>query len=901
MLRQTDYFSVHIYHEIIIKTYIFMTKNLRLLLLALLCTVFTGAWAGESTITTATFDGKNATYTEGWTTTGTGTNRSDCIIIGAGENITSPAFDFSGYTKVKISFKARRYGSLSGSKATIDASIGGTSMGTVDATNTSVAELEDCIEFTPTSSMTAAVLVFTCTNATSAGSTHGAGIGTITIIGVSGTEIAAPVFSPVAGIVESGTTITCSSATEGATVYYTTDGSTPTNQSTVFPTVGVPITEATTFKAIAIDAQDNASAVTTAAYTIKQEAAELTTVSNKTWVFGSTQAAYKPSLTANTIIDNMEICSGAEISSSNSGYLEIDGTNATTRINIKQTYWLHIKVAANSRITLYAKSSGSAVRNFSITTDQEGTTSVGTLTVPGGGNYAAHTFDYEGTTDTDLYFTNTSNGGCYVVGMKVVPMPNLIDPELAFSTTSFSIESGDEFTPPTLSYVEGFDGTVVYSSSDTDIATVNSETGAITFGDEVGTVTITASSDETETYKKDEASYTITVTKVYRNIAEFITIGNKKSGKMYFTDVQVLYKNGKDMYVRDDTGAIDFYDTTDFNANYTAGQVLNGSATLTYGVYNLMPEITAVADADLTATAGTATPTDITPAATLSDHICDLVKLNGTLVVDGSKYYISDGTNQVEIYNGKWENVDLTQFENGDEVTATGIVITYKSNSVVSYEISLISLESKISVDITSVGYSTLYYGTKYLTVPAGVTAKSFCLNAAGDDVEVLQTFEEGDVIPAGFGVVLEAVTKSDATQTFEFTVNGSNECIFADGNLLLGSDEAATTVGPDQTVEYYFYMLSTNSKGDEVGFYWGKPNGAAFTCGAHKAYMAIPKSSSVNASSFVFDNLNGIHGIQSDVTIEDGNVYTLSGMRVEGSQLPKGIYIVNGKKMVIK
>ncbi len=143
-------------------------------------------WAEE--IATATFDGKNETYTEGWTTTGTGTGRTDCIIIGAGENITSPAFDLSGYSKVTISIKARRYGTLTGSKATIDASIGGNSVGTTDATGTSATTSLTDITFTPSSSMTKAVLVFTCTNATSAGSSHGAGINSITLTGTKAGE-----------------------------------------------------------------------------------------------------------------------------------------------------------------------------------------------------------------------------------------------------------------------------------------------------------------------------------------------------------------------------------------------------------------------------------------------------------------------------------------------------------------------------------------------------------------------------------------------------------------------------------------------------------------------------------------------------------------------------------------
>ena len=63
-----------------------MKQNLRLFMLTLLCAVFSSAW-GQETIASGTFDGKNGNYTTGWTTTGTGTTRNDCIVIYEGENI----------------------------------------------------------------------------------------------------------------------------------------------------------------------------------------------------------------------------------------------------------------------------------------------------------------------------------------------------------------------------------------------------------------------------------------------------------------------------------------------------------------------------------------------------------------------------------------------------------------------------------------------------------------------------------------------------------------------------------------------------------------------------------------------------------------------------------------------
>ncbi len=139
------------------------------------------AVAESVTITTATFNGKNASYTEGWTTTGTGLNRTDCVVIGKGENITSPEFDFSDYEEVTITINARRYGTISNSKATINVTYNGTSVGTIDATGTNATTEIGSITFKPTSSK--GTLVFTCSNASSAGSSHGAGINTIAITG----------------------------------------------------------------------------------------------------------------------------------------------------------------------------------------------------------------------------------------------------------------------------------------------------------------------------------------------------------------------------------------------------------------------------------------------------------------------------------------------------------------------------------------------------------------------------------------------------------------------------------------------------------------------------------------------------------------------------------------------
>ena len=83
------------------------------------------------------------------------------------------------------------------------------------------------------------------------------------------TTVATPVISPNGGAVVSGTEVTITCATEGASIYYTTDGSTPTSSSTPYnPSSKPTITTATTLKAIAVKYGMDDSNVAEAEYTI---------------------------------------------------------------------------------------------------------------------------------------------------------------------------------------------------------------------------------------------------------------------------------------------------------------------------------------------------------------------------------------------------------------------------------------------------------------------------------------------------------------------------------------------------------------------------------------------------------------------------------------------------------
>jgi hypothetical protein len=84
--------------------------------------------------------------------------------------------------------------------------------------------------------------------------------------GGEGPAVAMPTFNPAAGIYTEPQSVTISCETGGASIYYTTDGTTPDNASTLYQSA-ISISETTTLKAIAYVGTD-ASNVATAVYTI---------------------------------------------------------------------------------------------------------------------------------------------------------------------------------------------------------------------------------------------------------------------------------------------------------------------------------------------------------------------------------------------------------------------------------------------------------------------------------------------------------------------------------------------------------------------------------------------------------------------------------------------------------
>lgn len=138
-------------------------------------------------------------------------------------------------------------------------------------------------------------------------------------------------------------------------------------------------------------------------------------------------------------------------------------------------------------------------------------------------------------------------------------------------------------------------------------------------------------------------------------------------------------------------------------------------------------------------------------------------------------------------------------------------------------------------------------------------------------------------IVDAGTAVVLKSTGNPVMTLTTEASSN-------SDSNSLEGVSDAAGMTADDPSTTY---VLNNGTQG--VGFYKLK---AGKTLGVGKAYLTY--SGAAGAPSFFgLENTTGINALNVERETLNGDAYNLAGQRV--AQPTKGLYIVNGKKVVIK
>lgn len=559
--------------------------------------------------------------------------------------------------------------------------------------------------------------------------------------------------------------------------------------------------------------------------------------------------------------------------------IEDDGTiipgSSIQQITVEEEYYFNVGDGY-----LYAASAGS---NWLRTETEPDDNALATISIADNGDA---TIVFQGANTRNHMRFNTNNGNpmfsCYAENSSVKTLPRIYrkitgdtpaleDAELAYEVETFTATIGEDNEFPVL--INPNELPVTYTSSDESVATID-EDGNITLV-AAGETTITATSEETSEFKAGEASYVLTVEEKaepgvgvkYELVTstdditsgKYLIVSATKEGTNVAFDgslekLDVAYDN-------QEVAVINNFIVTDKDIYFNI-DVENGTLQSASGYY-----------IGVSSNSNGLKQTDNAETYSNTFAIAD----DGSAAINA----VFDGSTMSLRFNYASDNLRFRYYKNAGQQP----IYLYKAVGEVE--------EETIPVTIGSTGYATLYYSEKALEIPEGVTAS---IVTGVDNTSKKVTFEELDgIIPAGTGVVLQGEPKD-----YEFKVVNVNLAA-PDNNMLKGTDEAT-----EITSENNLYILSNGKYG--IGFYLDDNNdNHKINNGAHKAYLEVPAGAS-NAKYFVFGNTeelvsegDGLVDGINDVNVSESKkeYFNLDGTRA--NTLRKGIYIVGGKKVVIK
>ena len=184
--------------------------------------------------------------------------------------------------------------------------------------------------------------------------------------------------------------------------------------------------------------------------------------------------------------------------------------------------------------------------------------------------------------------------------------------------------------------------------------------------------------------------------------------------------------------------------------------------------------------------------------------------------------------------------------------------------------------------------YST-YYSDNYIKIPQTV-AEVYYVNSIESSCAKLEQIE-GESFCMQNGVIIKK--EVDATFTYAPEITATIASI--EGNLLKGTTKR-TLITKESNKAYY--VLGMN---EGIGFYNavnGKNEGEFYN-DAFKAYLEVPTPQGVNMLRFDFSGeTTGVEEVEVESTVK--TIYDLSGRKVSSMSAP-GLYIVNGKKVLVK
>ena len=386
---------------------------------------------------------------------------------------------------------------------------------------------------------------------------------------------AAPTFLPAAGTYSSAQNVTISTTTEGATIYYTTNGTDPTTSSSVYSTP-IAVSTTTTIKAMAVASGYENSSVASATYNI-------VTIEH-----------------AGTEADPYTVADARNAIDLGTGVTGVYATGVVSEI-----VTAYSSQFSNITFDIIDEGGSNTLRAYRCGGNEAANVQVGDVVVVSG-NLTLYGTTYEFESGCTLV-SRTSSSSQVAAGFS-------------FSSNSAEADLADlsSFTAPTFSNPNNI--AVTFTSSNTAVATV-AQDGTVTPLAK-GTTTITATSEETSEYLAGEASYTLTVTNSNAALVTVDADGNthfdlSNNGWNFPTSKQVeedtFTYNGYTITVAGSSGnGFYFYETSNalllgksgayltlpaFDYDVDKIQVVGSSAASTSVVQNIYVDETAVSTA----------------------------------------------------------------------------------------------------------------------------------------------------------------------------------------------------------------------------------------------------------------------------------------------------------------
>lgn len=301
---------------------------------------------------------------------------------------------------------------------------------------------------------------------------------------------------------------------EGATVYYTTDNTTPTTSSTVYTAAGIDVPAATTagetfvIKAIAVAEGKEPSAIVTLTLTaVKTVTAELLSaieaggsyflLADNTRLAGPIATGYYMPTTEVALADGKLVASDANLFTFEAG--DEAGQFYIKDVNGK---YYGMDATHNSFNTFADKAS--ATNALWTVTFADG---LATITNVGRGNIIAYQSKYN--TFSSLTATVAASASLPAIYGEKADVPVVKQPAgLEFAAATAEATIGEAFTAPTLTFATT--AAISYTSSTPAVATVDAATGVVTPLTE-GTTTIMATSAANDEFEAGSAQYVLTV------------------------------------------------------------------------------------------------------------------------------------------------------------------------------------------------------------------------------------------------------------------------------------------------------------------------------------------------------------------------------------------------------